>query len=329
MIELQTSVPPSTAGWSRIFTAILEGNEELANLNYIQNRPKFSEQSLSIYEQLINALVAAGANGVRHAWLILGEIFHDDDEVASINSMRLIRISTNLVTKTEWDDRAHRNGLRDYSVGVVLKHLAQGASISEIREMLAAILRTAPENDGYIPRDQLKYASAFFPNNTTEALDAIWEAVGRQERTSLKYSMDGFGRAPHAFKLKMSTELLISWCSQSPAERFPFASEICDLFEQDEAIGRLAITDQALSVLNLAPDKQKIIQNYVERFRPSTWSGPLSEILEPRVELFDDLKGDPALQELIADAEQKFRNDIIECRRFDASREKAEAQSFE
>jgi hypothetical protein len=127
----------------------------------------------------------------------------------------------------------------------------------------------------------------------------------------------------------MNADQLIAWCSQDPVERFPFASEICNLFERDETIGRLVITDQALSILSSAPDKRAIVQIYVERFRPSSWSEPLFEILETRLGLFNDLKGDPDLEEMIADAEREFRNDIIESRRSDAIRERAEAQSFE
>lgn len=326
LIELQTSVHPSASGLSRIFKAIRSGDEELANLGWLLNLPEFRDDTVSVYEELIGSLIAAGPNGIRHAWRILGDVFRKDDAIQSVASGHLLRTMTDLVLSTEWKDHSLRN---DFSIGPVFKALAKIAPPSTVKHILRGLLKSASEYQGYVPRDVLKYASKFFADYTAEALDALWDAVGRQPRTSLRYSMDDFGRATPSFTLKMSTDELIKWCMKNPKDRFLFASEICDLFERDQSVGRLVITEQAIRVLNAAPDQQEVIRNYVERFRPSTWSGPLSEILESRVELFDDLKGDLSLQALIEDAEQKFRDDIVEWRRFDASREKAEAQSFE
>jgi hypothetical protein len=329
LIEIQTSVPPNEEGWPRVFTAIREGGEELAHLNYLPNLPDLTSESLRIYEQLIDSLTASGPNGIAHAWRILGDLFHRGDAVANINSDGLTRMSANLVFHTSWGDQAYLNDLRDHSIGVVLKYLSTCAHSSDVRRMLGSILRTARGNHGYISRDKLKYASRFFGNYTFESVDALWESVGRQSQTFLKYSMDGLESTTSSCRFNMNADQLIAWCSQDPVERFPFASEICNLFERDETIGRLVITDQALSILSSAPDKRAIVQIYVERFRPSSWSEPLFEILETRLGLFNDLKGDPDLEEMIADAEREFRNDIIESRRSDAIRERAEAQSFE
>jgi hypothetical protein len=329
LVELQSSIHLSSEGWSRLGTAIRAGGEELASLNYLPIRPELTEQTISVYQDFIGSLIAAGSNGIAHAWQILGYLFHRDDAVAGVNSDRLTRVVINLILHTPWGDDSYRNGLRDHSISVVLEYLARYVQSSDVREMLAAILQTAPENHGYIRRDQLNYASAFFRNHTAEALDVLWEILGRRTHTYLKHEMEGLNSTTPSVVFGMVTEHLLNWCNRSPAERYLFASEICDLFEQNEALGRLVITDQALRLLNSAPDKRVILEVYFERFRPLPRGGSLHEILEARLGLFEDLRGDPDFEDIVVDAEREFRNDIIESRRFEAKRERAEAQSFE
>lgn len=100
-------------------------------------------------------------------------------------------------------------------------------------------------------------------------------------------------------------DILLRWCSEDLQIRCSFAAENCKLFE-DNTAPNLLLSDIALSILNLAPDKMIILDILIERFVHFSNKNPKS--LELRLCLFDQLRisQDSVLNTLIDEKQHDF-----------------------
>ena len=80
--------------------------------------------------------------------------------------------------------------------------------------------------------------------------------------------------------ISVPIESLIYWARIDPKPRFPKLATIIPLFANEEQNGALGWSTIALSLLESAPDKPRVLAEYQQRFKPSSWSGSLANILE-------------------------------------------------
>lgn len=108
--------------------------------------------------------------------------------------------------------------------------------------------------------------------------------------------------------------------------------ETCRLFEKSaENTDALAISEAAIRVLAAAEDKTKVLEIFIERLQPRSWSGNLSAVLRERLPLLRSLNpnDDPALQEKIVSAEMVFADWIAREEKREEAEEKGRSESFE
>jgi hypothetical protein len=111
-----------------------------------------------------------------------------------------------------------------------------------------------------------------------------------------------------------------------------FAAGGCKLFEkQKDETAPLMISDTAIALFEEAPDKNAVVEKFIFRFQPSSWSGSLADILEVRLPLLDQLivTGNEAVSSAIASAKAKLQNRIDTERSHEAEEEKSRNSSFE
>ena len=82
---------------------------------------------------------------------------------------------------------------------------------------------------------------------------------------------------------------LLAWCSREPARRYAVMAAIIRPFSRVGDDGPAIWTPVALHILSRAPDRIGVLRNYVRQFRPQSWSGERSAILESNGKLLDDL----------------------------------------
>ena len=131
----------------------------------------------------------------------------------------------------------------------------------------------------------------------------------------------------------VSESALIEWCSESPIDRFIFAARTCKLFVwstpgEDNVTG---IASAAMGVLRNAPDKKAILDIFLERFQPMSWSGSLAVIMRQRMMLLDQLKSieDKGLDFLIDEAKSRFSRVLASEEKQEEIEERSRTGSFE
>lgn len=95
-------------------------------------------------------------------------------------------------------------------------------------------------------------------------------------------------------------DVLLRWVSADPGVRAPAVAREIEIFEiktkgnasaLDDSTGECALSPVANSLLELAPNKGAILQEFNRHFYPSHWSGTLAQTLAPQLKLVENLVG--------------------------------------
>jgi hypothetical protein len=80
-------------------------------------------------------------------------------------------------------------------------------------------------------------------------------------------------------------ETLLAWCRAAPATRFLTASRIITPVTGGADGAAAQWTPAAQGLLEQAPDRAAVLDQFLSRFRPRGWSGSLAAILDSRAAL--------------------------------------------
>ncbi len=106
---------------------------------------------------------------------------------------------------------------------------------------------------------------------------------------------------------ELSEATLFEWCGSDPSVRFPLAASVVEAFTVSNDHNPVEWAPIASNLVHSAPDQIAVMREFVARFRPMTWSGSRSTILDANANLLDqfDTQGNTALAAYIA-AEKKM-----------------------
>ncbi len=113
---------------------------------------------------------------------------------------------------------------------------------------------------------------------------------------------------------------LLDWCDGEPTTRYPQAAALVTISRQLEGTELLAWTKIADELLQRAPDRVEVLRAFVAQFRPSSWSGSLSAILDAHVKLLDDLERhhDPDVVDFVKREKVRLAEAVEESRRWES-----------
>ena len=216
-----------------------------------------------------------------------------------------------------------RSGCLVHSVVSVIKFffgLKSGVNSEEREERTRQIMRRLV--DGGVSRwmvissDFMVVLGAFFDVQPGVALDIF---VGDDEGDEAKsrrsalggseFFSDGYNRS-----LSVSETTLLEWCESGGAGRWiRAANSVCAvvLAMEDTSDGaRWQWSSQASALLNNAPNPCEVAEVLVEHIRPNCWGGNMSDNLEERLPLIDQLS--EILGAEYADKIDLWRNQLLD-----------------
>src|ERR1039458_7458841 len=83
--------------------------------------------------------------------------------------------------------------------------------------------------------------------------------------------------------LRVTESNLLAWCDGDPRTRYPAVAKLITPLANEKW------TDLALSILRHAPDRAKVLKQYVGRFELDRWRGSRADAIESRAKLLDIL----------------------------------------
>ncbi len=87
----------------------------------------------------------------------------------------------------------------------------------------------------------------------------------------------------------VESNVLLAWADQQPIDRYPKLAWEVRLFKKDGDQQKLAWSPLALHLLEHAPDRAVVLEIFSSRFRPTSWSGSLADMLTPYLRLVCEL----------------------------------------
>jgi len=125
-------------------------------------------------------------------------------------------------------------------------------------------------------------------------------------------------------------EEMLCWCDEKPTERYPVISRAVSCCTSPNE-GTVEWTPLAMEILKRAPDPVIVLETFVSRFYPRSWSGSRATVVESRLRLLDRL-GElniAALNDYVTRIRPQLVDDIARMRTSEDERDSARDEQFE
>lgn len=161
-------------------------------------------------------------------------------------------------------------------------------------------------------------------------LNALFASETSNEETSIHglsghydHIVSPFNRIPQA--------VLLSWCDEAPAIRYPIAASVLTAFYNPNNSNERRWNDIALALLERAPDRIAVLKQYIDQFSPMGWTGSRAAAWEANAGLLDTFADhpDPNLAAFARRERQRLRTVLDELRQEELQSERRENERFE
>lgn len=330
--ELQFCVQLDARGYERLLKSLELGKSPIWQYQYLGLGRATDPLSIEQIAKLVDG-ISAKLDGLEVAVDVLGMVIHCAAEKNDLYRSELGRLCISFLRNLGWSNVRIDNDRSEHDFDVILE-FALGAADADAEKL--AVLHNLmvferSSRRSYYQRGRL--LAPFFKHLPKETLDAIYvpDEDGTYRTAMSVVSKIDSDRRETAVQ-SVPTDALIEWCGTSPPDRYAFAAETCRLFEKgsDDA-GPLTISDVAVRILASADQRAKILSIFIRRFRPATWSGPLSIVLRERLPLLSKLNptGDSAMSAQIDEARKEFLDWISKEEKKEEAEERARSEGFE
>jgi len=333
--ELQLRVDLDDAGYERLLKSLELGKTPIWQYQYLSG----GIDSLTIGQlvSLTNEIASKPEGGLDVAINLLTMAIYNANKYDTAYRHDLAAACISFLEKLDWSRLQSDRGNIDYHMNKIIEF---GLAVCGSDEDVAQILHDLAT---YERSQSRKYSSGigkllapFFKYFPEQTLDAIYVADEDGEfNTALRIvSRLDSDRQETAIR-KVPLETLINWCEISPEDRYLFAAQTCRLIEKaatdGETAAGLVLSAVAIRVLACARDKQKVLQIFIGRFYPSSWTGSLAAILREKILLLAMLNptGDENIGVEIDLTETRLRNVIAAEEEREEARERLQTGSFE
>jgi len=220
----------------------------------------------------------------------------------------LLRVGCELLQTADFGwDNAYNNFLMATVADACLRH--QGAE--NLARNIAGKLRKSISQDITCLSANTYLMKALFASQPCAVLDAFFDENKYSKRDCLgvfRY-IDTNPDNPTDI---MSLDVIISWCQKKPSRRFPAVASFISFCNNPSELSPKKWTERAIAVLKSAPAFLEVLEVFIVRFQPISWSGSRYEIMENYSRLLDDLcqSVEPEKRELIQEKKRLFQEKI-------------------
>ncbi len=291
--ELQCSIGLECEGIDRIFRGLSAGIAPLFQYRYLSNGRATDCISSDTIERLSFSLMGFSGGSVIAIDLLGMVVFSSEErgeefinDIAYGVARFLSHVDLSNCNLEETMIEHHFDGLISFA-------LKNTSCLQTDQKILHNILSWELSGQRKYAFRRGRHLRPFFELRPTLVLDAIYQAdpdgsYGTAAELAVGGHSETGSRPIEAVPLKEG----LAWCSVSPQDRCLFIAETCALFSpkktQEEQSGR-HLSELAMEVFKSAPDKKRIIEVYVRRIIPMSWSGSRADKLRLRLGIFDDL----------------------------------------
>lgn len=126
-------------------------------------------------------------------------------------------------------------------------------------------------------------------------------------------------------------EALVAWCELDCERRYPLAASIIRFAKRTDANTPTVWSEQAKALLSSASDPRIVLDVFINRFRPTSWSGSRAALIEENARLLDSLEPHvlSRLLPFVTETKTRLAQEVAQERRRETERDRAQDERFE
>lgn len=334
--ELQIAIGLDDVSHARLIRCLELGKAPSCQFKYLGIGRATDPLSVEQIAALISPLATKPDKGLAVAIDVLGMVIHCAANKGEEYRSELQGYCLKFIGGLDWASIDLNDDNLDYDLETLIGFALDGAPPNNgVSKALNRLIQF--ECSRTYPRHLGKILLPLFKRYPVEALNTCYvqDRNGRYN-TILRILSVRLGEGADTAISAVPDEALISWCKVSLDDRCIFAAHTCNLFEKSNPneFGNdspISISNTAKTVLAHAPDKKKVLEIFINRFRPAYWSGSLATIMRQRLRLLDQLNPseDEKLRTLIEDTKERFSKKIESEEQREQNWESSRTASFE
>lgn len=238
---------------------------------------------LDLAKRLLNK--ASGDDVVLDA---LSMRLHDKDESVDTLGSDFRFVGLAAAIQRIQKNQSDQGGSIDYCMERVINAaLRFDGNEAEKLEWLETILTVVDEHYGYMNAFEktIETTVALMPE---AFLNRIFEGTDEQQQSRLFFIRHGGLRRSPLAKIDMS--VLIAWCSSKDDPRvWPSVAAGITLWSKGGEQNVTILENAAIALLEASPEPRPVLESFAERVTPSSWSGSLANVMQPRADVIGEL----------------------------------------
>lgn len=318
---MQTSIPISEKGIARLKKSTelgKAGSWTYQSLGWGRSSDIISGPDM---KELLSS-IRTMKNGFHIVCEILSMRLHSDKDKNNEHPKELIEIGRELLSSPEFQNR---DNMRDYRLTQIANASLSGPEGVQAAKALCEKLRDALFSYKVSTFEFGDLISTLFRLQPQAALDGMFDKDPEWHFNDFDDDLD---RKKNPLE-GVDPDLLIKWCEVSSSARYKRIAQVVNFHKRGEKGEEWSSV--AIALLKSAPEPKVILETFIERFRPSGWSGSLAEKIEARMPLLDQLADivGPTFTPLVGNKRQELREQIVKTREWENKRDKDRDERFE
>lgn len=269
-------------------------------------------------------LIADQKNGFDIAVEILGMRLFSDRVARREHEPELLEAGRALLRRVTF---RMNNDHVDYKLADITKGCLADPTTGPIVAEIVGRLRQAVAKYETLPFHNKHLLTALLELHPTVVLDTLFEGEQDEQQAGVS-TFDRLSDHQSNAADVIPCESLIAWCEQDHKSRYPLAASI---ITYSEASSPLAWSEQAKVLLAKAPDPRSVLEVFIERFQPMSWSGSRAALVEMNAHLLDSVESHiPAnLMPFVIEAKTRLAQEVARAREWETRQDRARDERFE
>lgn len=324
--ELQSALQLDESGVRRMKRALESGlvpAQMFRTLNYGHAANGVSVETLK--ELLLG--IAEQPNGFNVAVELLSMRFFSDRAAQLEHASNLLDASRELLRKFRFSFRSGGE-VDDYRLAEIVGPCLVGPEGEEFAVDLAGRLRRAVLANETYSFENTELLSALVKAQPMAVLNTLFDT--EEDQWPGFHVLEPISEHQSNPAEAIPSDVLIAWCDQDGAARYPLAAMFSPFMAQDKDSGGRSWSEQAKLLLAHAPDPERVLAVFIERFYPNNWGGSRAALIEANARLLDDVGVIPrALASYVLSAKQKLAENVAEERAAETRKSRVWNERFE
>lgn len=321
---LQTSVSISKAGSDRLNrAAALKTAPVDAFRSLGWERPSDALSGDDVRNIVLS--LAKQENGYSAATDILAMRVRSDGE---LHPPELVDAGRRLLSEAVFADR---DNMHDYRLSTIAKVCLRGKEGSAAARHLCEAIRRGLKDRTFRRYSYEQLLQCIFQLQPETALDIFFGTPRKANCCDFGVDdFDGFSDRRDNPLAKIPMADVLRWCDEKPVERYPAISRVVSFYSAPEH-GGSEWTPLAMEMLKRAPDPLTVLETFVGRFSPRSWSGSRAAIIESRLGLLNhlgELKS-PSLADYVKRIRPELVDEIARTRKWENELDRERHERFE